>query len=215
MLDAHLLAGFAEQWVDPSGAIPRREDPGGSAQGRQQTMPSRISSPLPSSHPVAGDTPIPTTTTSALDEFAVAEANPGDSVAVAFDRPTGDAAAHLDAVAGMHLGDDLAHLGAEAADHRGRRTLEHDDRAPGLGGGRGDFETDETGADHDDPRSIRQPAAQRQRVVEGAQHRHAVEVGLAGQRPRRAAGGDDHPIAGDDSPVCSVTVGVTRRATWR
>ena len=38
--------------------------------------------------------------------------------------------------------------------------------------------------------------AQRQRVVEGAQHRHPVELGLIGEAPWRAAGGDDDAVAG-------------------
>ena len=87
-----------------------------------------------------------------VDQFAVAEAHAGHPAIVAFDRRDRDAAANVDAVAGMHPGDDLAHLGAEAADQRGRCTFEHHDRATGLGGGRGDLETDEPGADHDDPR---------------------------------------------------------------
>ena len=129
MLDAHLLAGVAEQVVDPAGAIARGVDPGAARSESSHTTPSRISRPLPSSHAVAGDTPIPTTTTSAATSSPSPSRTPVDPAAVTLDPGDLDAAPHIHTVARVHPGDDLAHLGAEPAHQRRRRAFQHGHRA--------------------------------------------------------------------------------------
>ena len=154
-------------------------------------MPSRSSSPLPSSQPVAGATPMPTTMTSAgtTDAVAQRDAVVGRGRSPCTSQRMSMPAASCAAVARRPIS------APRPAHERRRQAFEHRHRAA-LGPGRGgDLEADEPGADDDDAgRAVGDPRAQRQRVVERAQLVDDRHVLLAGQPPRRRAGGDDQPV---------------------
>ena len=220
VLDAHLLAGLTEQRVDPASADRRRRrsrrprrrvDVADDAVAELEPAavePSRHWGDTDADHDHVG-----------LDQLAVAEAHAGHSIAVAFDGTDGYAAAHVDAVGGHGPGRRRRPSRRRGRGSAGRSTFEHDDRAPGLGGGRGDLETDETGADHDDPRLA--SADRPRRASESsmrAQHRDAVETASWPGRRRGAL-----PVAmitpspsGTDVPSARVTArAVARRGRWR
>ena len=185
MLDAHLLA---EQLVRPAGDVAGGVDAGRPAASvASQTTPSRSSSPLPSSHAVAGATPMPTTTTSAGDER---RRRPGarrrrDSSATATPQRMSMPSAAWTAVAAAPISAPRPRIsGAGSA-------LEHGHRAAPGPGRRGHLEADEPGADDDDPgRAVgdHAPAGR-------ARRRACAARGPSARAPGRAAAGCAEPVA--------------------
>ena len=149
-----------------------------------QTMPSRSSRPLPSSHAVAGATPMPTTMASAGTIEPSARSTPSVG-----QLGHGDVAADVDALGDERGRGGRPHRRPEAADQRRRRALQHGDRAaPGPGRGR-HLEADEAGPDDDDPRrAVGDDGTQGQGVVERAQlvdRRHQLLARAAAGCPSR------------------------------
>ena len=161
---------------------------------------------------------MPTTTTSAVDQLAVAEAHAGDPAVVALDRrDLSRRSARRHRCGRAPCATTLAHLGAEAAHQRRRGAFQDGDASNRVWAAVAATSRPMKPAPITTTRGpIGEAATQRERVVERAQHRHAVEVGLAGQRSRCAAGGDDHAVADDDlaGPEGHRPVR-RRRAPWR
>ena len=180
VLDAHLLV---EAGVRPAGDVTGRVDAAARpvASVSSHTMPSRSSSPLPSSQlgrrrdADADDDDV------GRHERAVAQRHAGrrtGRVTITSQR-TSMPAAPWAAVARR------AHLLAEPAHERRRQALQHGHRAALGPRRRGDLEADEPGADDDDPcRAVGDPRPQGERVVERAQLVDRADVLLAGQPPR-------------------------------
>ena len=185
-------------------ASPRRTAGSASAPGRPRrtraagpaasvashTTPSRSSSPLPSSQPVAGATPMPTTTTSASTTLPslsrTRSTRPSPSMA-STPTPRRTSTPWARCRSAMACAEHRARARGPAAPAAPRSRVTS---RPRTAGGRRHLGADEPGADHHHPpRPGVQGGPQRQRVVEGAQHEHALEVGLARQPPGCRSGG--------------------------
>jgi hypothetical protein len=108
---------------------------------------------------------------------------------------TGD---QVDAVVPVQLGAGRGEVGAQYPAERDRVRLDHGDLDAQVAGGGRHLGADEATADHDEPATADQVAAQRDRVVQCAQGVHPAEV-RAGQGPRPRAGGH-HDAVGRHIP---------------
>ena len=146
---------------------PAATTPGAARQVSSHTTPSSSVSPEPSSQPVFGVTPMPTTTTSA--STAEPSASRTRSTRVAAGEPGhADAQAHVDAVVAVQVGAGAADHLAEHPRQRDRQRLDHRDVEAPLAAGRRHLGADEAGADHHHPAGAR------------------VELGRGGRGSRRA-----------------------------
>ncbi len=180
-------SGFVQRATSPAANTVASPTSGGSTACRNSshTIPSRSSSPLPSSQPTDGVTPTPTTMTSAASTSdSAARVDRSDQHPAIGEPVDRDATAQIDPLRGVHGTDHRAHLGAETSDQGCRPALEHDHLVPELAGGGRDFEADEAGADdHDPPVARSDRRTHTHRVVERAQH---VHVSMR-RRDRRSA----------------------------
>ena len=163
--------------------------PGTRVRPAASTWTPRSSRPLPRSQLVAGSVPMPTTTASQSTTAAVVELDRRDRRrAVQTRDASGDV--HRDALLAVQLGEPAADARAE---HRRERRFggfhDRDLDADACGGG-GDLLSDKAGADHGEAAAGNERVAQAAGVVDRPQHVDVVEALGAGQRPRRAAGGD-------------------------
>ena len=97
--------------------------------------------------------------------------------ALALDRGDGDSRAHVHPVIAVDRGVERAQLGAERLLERIAERFDHRHRRAALATRRGDLRADEASAHHDDARPGFERVADRERVVECAQHEDAGELG--------------------------------------
>ncbi len=163
---------------------PAATTPGAAASVSSVTIPSSTLRPEPSTHPVLGATPMPTSTTEASIARAVGEAHRLDPVG-AVEAVDAHPEAEVDPVVAVQPGHDHAHLRAQGPLQRGVGDLQDGDlEAPGPAHG-GHLGADEAGTHHDHALGLLvELAPQHQAVVERAQHVDALE-----HRARRAATG--------------------------
>src|SRR4029079_12765953 len=103
----------------------------------------------------------------------------------------------VDALLAVQAREPVAELGAEHARQRRRRGLDDRDLGTEAQRRRGDLQADEPGADDDQARSRAQRATEPPRVAERPQLVHVLVARAAGERTRRASGGDQEPTEGD------------------
>ncbi len=128
-----------------------------------------------------------------VDRAAVVEPDAFD-LAIALDRGHPDSQAQVDAVVAVQLAAHHAERLAQAAHERRGQRFEDRDVQAAAPARRRHLGADEAGTDHDDARVVVEPGAQVERVVDGAQHEDAVEVGGVGQHARGGTGGEQCTI---------------------
>ena len=196
---------------------PAATTPGAAAQVASHTTPSSRARPLPSSQPVTGDTPMPTTTTSASIDEPSARRTPLDPVA-AVDAVDAGAEPEVDAVVAVQVGDERRPSPRRAPRMHGAGSGSTTVTSSAEPAGRGrHLAADEPGADDDDP--ARAPAVevgpQGEAVVERAQDVDAAErrasPGCAGARRRWRARGRRTAATSPSSSVTRPAGDVERR----
>jgi putative membrane protein len=112
------------------------------------------------------------------------------------------AAAQVDAVVGVELREDQAHLGAEDAFERLRAVPEDGDVAAELPGGGGDLHADPSVADDRDLLGGADRGGEQVGLLDGAEQVHALEVRAGeGERARAGAGGEEELLVVDGGAV--------------
>jgi len=109
---------------------------------------------------------------------------------------------HLDAVIAVQRRIPVGELRRDRAREQPRQRFEHRHRQPALARRRGDFQPDESAADHDDRQRACEAGVERgrdrARVVARAQREHAARVGPGQrERARARAGGERQARVGD------------------
>ena len=125
---------------------------------------------------------------------AIAEADAGDIAAVAFDARDLHAEMNANAGRGVARLEEFGDFRGHRARHHAGAEFDHVDFQALAPGGRGEFQSDEAGADHDDALAGSDPVPQRLAFVEGAQIAHALQIGVGNVEQAIARAGRQHQM---------------------